>query len=194
MPNFEEVKSTVFNMNKESAPGPYGFGSFFFLTYWDIVAQDVIDEIIQFFRSGWIIPNFNSNSIVLIPKSKNADPVDHFRPIGLANYKFNIITKIIGQILAQMMLFMISPNQRDFIRGRKIKDYLCMKFEAIDVWNIKASGDNLALKIDIKKTFDTIKWSLLIQVIRKFSFNDMFCGWMEVILKSVKLSISINGN
>lgn len=57
-------------MNKESVPGSDGFGAFFFQTYWDIVAQDVIDVTLQFFSAGWILLNFNSSNIVLIPKSK----------------------------------------------------------------------------------------------------------------------------
>jgi hypothetical protein len=44
------------------------------------------------FSSGWILPNFNSNTLVLIPKNENADSVDQFRPIALANFKFKIIS------------------------------------------------------------------------------------------------------
>ncbi|KAI5402290.1 hypothetical protein KIW84_050057 [Lathyrus oleraceus] len=36
-PSEEEIQQAVFNINKESSPGPDGFGGTFFQTYWSIV-------------------------------------------------------------------------------------------------------------------------------------------------------------
>lgn len=52
----------------------------------------------------------------------------------------------------------ISHNQRGFIKGRQIKDLICITSESINVLHNKAFGGNLDLKIDIKKAFDTIEW------------------------------------
>lgn len=49
------------------------------------------------------------------------------------------------------------------------------------------------MKVDIAKAFDTLEWSFLIEVLKKFGFNNTFCIWIESILKSAYLSISING-
>jgi hypothetical protein len=37
IPSQLEIKNVVFDLNKERAPGPDGFGAFFYQTYWDIV-------------------------------------------------------------------------------------------------------------------------------------------------------------
>lgn len=52
LPYVEEVKQTVFSINKDGAPGLYGFGALFFQEYWDIVAADVVNVVTQFFSSG----------------------------------------------------------------------------------------------------------------------------------------------
>jgi hypothetical protein len=52
MPSGEEIKAAVFSLNGEGSPGPDGFGACFFHTYWEIVKQDVIDAVIQFFQTG----------------------------------------------------------------------------------------------------------------------------------------------
>jgi hypothetical protein len=82
LPSLMEIKNAVFSMNKDGAPGPYGFGAFFFQTYWEITKTDVFEVVLEFFQFNWIMPNFNANTVVLIPKDSNADTVTHFRPIA----------------------------------------------------------------------------------------------------------------
>ena len=87
----------------------------------------------------------------------------------------------------------ISKEQMGFIHGRDIKDCICTASEAENLLHNKAFGGSLALKIDITKAFDTLEWPFLLQVLRNFGFNTTFCNWIKVILKSVFLSILING-
>jgi len=44
-----------------------------------------------------------------------------------------------------------STQQRGFIKGRSIKDCICLTSEAINVLNKKFYGGNVAMKIDIAK-------------------------------------------
>jgi len=80
----EEVKQAIFEMNTEGAPTPNGLGAFFFEKYWDIVRTNVFNAISQFFKNDLLIPIYNSNSVVLIPKSL----------ITLVKLKFNIFTQL----------------------------------------------------------------------------------------------------
>ncbi|MCI16088.1 RNA-directed DNA polymerase (Reverse transcriptase), partial [Trifolium medium] len=128
----QEVHDAVFSMNKDGAPGPDGFGAVFYQTFWDIIANDVYKAVLQFFSTGWILPNYNSNNVVLIPKSPDADAINHFRPIALANFKFKIISKILASRLARVAPTIISSNQRGFIPGRQISDCICLTSEAIN--------------------------------------------------------------
>jgi hypothetical protein len=126
LPSKGEIKHAVFDLNKDGAPGPDGFGAHFFQTYWEIIQEDVVNAVLQFFTSGWILPNFNSNTLILIPKSANAESIQHFRPIALANFKFKIISKVLADRLATIMPSIISQEQRGFIKGRNIKDCICL--------------------------------------------------------------------
>lgn len=165
----------------------------FLLDFWDIVKEDLIAAVIQFFATSWILPGYNSNIIALIPKIHNVVSIDQYRPISMSNFKFKVISKIIADRLAQIMPSIIFKEQMGFIHGRNIKDYICIASEAVNLLHNKAFGGNLALKIDITKAFDTLEWPFLLQVLKKFGFNDTFCTWIDVILKSAFLSISING-
>lgn len=193
VPSQEEIKKAVFELNKDSAPGPDGFGAIFFQTYWNIINKDVCNAVVEFFTKSWMPPTYNSNTIVLIPKNEQADSVEQFRPIALANFKFKIITKILADRLAPIMKSIISKEQRGFIQGRNIRDCICTTSEAINLLHNRCFGGNVAFKVDIAKAFDTLEWSFLLKVLKQFGFNDVFCNWIEVILHSANLSISING-
>jgi hypothetical protein len=77
LPTHAEIKHVVFASNSNGAPGRHdGFGAIFFQTFWEIVQTDVVNAVTQFFQTGWILPNFIVNTMVLIPKIPNADVVE----------------------------------------------------------------------------------------------------------------------
>lgn len=66
---------------------------------------DVSNVVLEFFINGWILPGFNSNSIILIPKVKGVNMLEQFRPIAILNFKFKLVSKIIVDRLAALMPF-----------------------------------------------------------------------------------------
>lgn len=80
IPFTEEVRQAVFSMNLEGAPGPDGFGAFFFQKFWDCIAKDVVKTVLQVFCNGLLLPNMNANLVVLIPKVDGANKIEQFRP------------------------------------------------------------------------------------------------------------------
>lgn len=52
----------------------------------------------------------------------------------------------------------------------------------------------MALKIDIRKAFDTIRWDFLLAVLRQFGFSEVFVQRIAVVLSSARLSILVNGS
>ena len=124
----------------------------------------MINDDLEFFTKDWLLPNFNSNTIVLIPKVPNAVSITQYRPIPLANFKFKIISKILADMLASIMKNIISTQQRGFIQGRNIRYCICVALEAIDQLHNKSFAGNLAFKEDISKAFDTLEWKFLLRV------------------------------
>ncbi|XP_058783502.1 uncharacterized protein LOC131658194 [Vicia villosa] len=164
LPTELEVHSAIFNLNKDSAAGPDGFG-----------------------------PRYNSNTLVLIPKVKEADSIEQFRPIALANFKFKIITKILADRLAKVLPLIISKEKNGFISGRSIRDCICLTSEAANSLHRKTLGGNIILKVDIAKAFDTLSWKFILKVLHQFGFCEKFCLWIKCILSSAKVSIALNG-
>lgn len=110
LPSNEEIRNVVFAMNSEEAPGSNGFGGCFFQSFWNIISVDVCNAVSQFFAQNWLLPNMNSNLVVLIPKMPNADRIEDFRPIALANFQFKIINKVLADRLSGIAARIISTQ------------------------------------------------------------------------------------
>jgi len=82
----EEIKTVVLNLCGDSAPGPDGYLGHFYHSFWHIIGSDVVKSTQFFFTNNFIMPNLNSNMLILIPKVQGADRLDNFRPIVLANF------------------------------------------------------------------------------------------------------------
>lgn len=108
IPSDLEIKEVVLNLNKDGTPGPDGFCAFFFQHFWDIIHQDVIMDVKKIFSSSWIMPNYDGNTLILLPKVPNVDSIELFRPISLANFKFKIISKVITDKLSPILPSIIS--------------------------------------------------------------------------------------
>lgn len=181
------------NLKGDSVPCPNKFGALFFQKYWNIVYYSMVMVVTQFFKEDWLLPNWNSNSIVSIPKCQSVISIDQFRHIAIANFNHKLITKILTGRLAYILHAIISKEENDFIYGRSIKDSHCLTSEIVNLLDKKYFGGTVVLKFDISKAFNTIKWSFLIKVLNTFGFVPKFCNWILVILKLAHLFIDING-
>lgn len=193
IPTWEEVHATVRAMDGFSAPGPDGFGGCFFSHCWSIVASDVVLAVQSFFHAGFIMPHFNYNTLILVPKLQDSVSVTNFRPIALANFVFKIITKIVADRLGPIAARIISPSQSAFIPGRSITDPIILTSECVNLLDTKCKRGNVAIKFDIRKAFDTIDWNFLLRVLRSFGFTAPFVDHIHNILKSAHISVNVNG-
>ena len=177
-PSFKEIKQTVFSMNEHSTPGPDGSGGYFYKSFWDIIGQNVIEAVIEFFTTGKIFRNLNSNFMVLIPKQESAASLDNFRPIVIRNFIFKIITKFIADRLNIITSRIISLQQFGFICRRRIHNCIALASEPTNCLDGKKSAKNMAIQINVKKAFDTLDWKFLL-VMRCFGFSKTFCDWIK---------------
>ncbi|KAK2647756.1 hypothetical protein Ddye_015245 [Dipteronia dyeriana] len=96
--------------------------------------------------------------------------------------------------LAQIAARIVSLHQFRFIRDRHIEDCIALASGCVNVLHKKCYGGNLAMKIDIRKAFDTLDWSFLRRVLQAFRFSLIFMDWIDCILRSLRLSVLINGS
>ncbi|KAK6153216.1 hypothetical protein DH2020_012855 [Rehmannia glutinosa] len=174
-------------MDSDSSLGPDGFNGIFYRHFWDVISADVTAAVHFFFNNSSLALGLNASFMSLIPKTKDANVIENFRPIVMSNFIFKIITKILATRLGLIIADYLSPAQFGFIPGRQIHGCIAMVSEGFNVLQGRTDS-NMILKIDIRKAFDTLRWDFLLHVLRHFGFSEIFVHWVEVILRSSMLN------
>ena len=81
IPNWLEVKQALFSLLADKGLGPDGFPTFFFSVYWEVVKQDVVKAVQEFFRARNLLKELNSTFLVLIPKTPGVDTMTNSCPL-----------------------------------------------------------------------------------------------------------------
>ncbi|KAJ0040292.1 hypothetical protein Pint_27485 [Pistacia integerrima] len=190
----EEIQKTMFGMSKDKAPGPDGNRAFFFKKAWDIVGHDVFKAIQNFFKSGKMLREVNCAIIALVPKNENPSSCSEFRPISCCNTIYKCISKIMANRVKRVLPQFISKAQGAFMGGRKIVDNILLSQELLHHYDRKsAKGARCAIKVDLMKAYDSVRWDFIIKALEVLGFPLNFIGWVEECIKTLKYSIAVNG-
>lgn len=110
IPNILEVKKALFSLPIDKAPSLDGFPTLFFQTFWDIINQDLVKAVQEFFGARNLLKEINSTFLVLIPKTLGVDSMGQFRPISLCNALYKIIFEVLTSRLVKVLPLIISPQ------------------------------------------------------------------------------------
>ncbi|KAK3218500.1 hypothetical protein Dsin_012470, partial [Dipteronia sinensis] len=80
----------------------------------DIVGEDVISVVQEFFRSGLLLKEVNAIILALVHKVPNPSKMKDFRSISCCNTLYKIIAKIIANRIKPCLPDIISPSQSGF--------------------------------------------------------------------------------
>nr|KAJ0212439.1 hypothetical protein LSAT_V11C400171510 [Lactuca sativa] len=200
----DEIKEADWDCGGDRAPRPDGFSFQFLKYYWDILGDDVIAFVQEFFYKPIIPVGCHSSFITLIPKVKNPLLVKDFHPFSLIGMQFKIIAKILAKRLVVMLPDVISVEQSAFLKGGKFLDEPLMGLhiaieDAIDSGNFRGVKIKEA-NLEISHLFyadDALflgKWEEgnirnLITIIRCFY---MVSGLKINLFKSSLLGVGVN--
>ncbi|XP_033128722.1 uncharacterized protein LOC108872195 [Brassica rapa] len=194
IPNTAEIKTALFLIHPDKAPGPDGFSASFFHSNWSTVGTSLIREIQAFFRTGLLPTVTNVTYVRLIPKSTGAKLVSDYRPIALCNVAYKVITKILSLRLKPILQDIISETQSAFVPGRAISDNVLITHEILH--SLKTSEAvircSMAVKTDMSKAYDRLEWRFIEEVLTRFGFAAPFVHLIMQCVTSVSYSFLIN--
>lgn len=119
----DEIKTAVFALPSDKAPGPDGFPLSFFPEFWETI-KDEIFLFSEFYQNGKIPKGISTAFLTLIPKKVGASFASEFRPISTIFGPYKILAKVLSNRIKEILHEAIDENQFAFIKDRNIMD--CM--------------------------------------------------------------------
>lgn len=104
------------------ALSPDGFQGIFYQKHWNVVAKYVHKMALDVLTGKGIPEHLNETHLVLIPKVDHPEYASQFRPIGLCNVAYKIISKVLVNRIKPHLPFFISNTQPSFVPSRQITD------------------------------------------------------------------------
>ncbi|XP_056688438.1 uncharacterized protein [Spinacia oleracea] len=184
----DEVKSALFSIPGVKAPGPDGFGSYFYKDAWHVAGDEVIAAILDMLQNGKLLKEVNHTVITLIPKTKCPKDVSEFRPISCCNTIYKCITKVLCGRLRQVLPDLILENQGGFVHGRFIVHNIMVVQDLVKHYGRKAVKPSCLMKIDLQKAYDTVDWQFLYEMLTYLEFPCSFVKMFHPRCKDIKLT------
>ncbi|XP_074300594.1 uncharacterized protein LOC141631877 [Silene latifolia] len=162
IPTKEEIKSIIFGIPDDKSSGPDGYSSCFFKAGWDVMGNDIGEAIINFFHEGKLLKQLNSTNLILCVR------LGHILPL------------------------LINPAQAAFVKGRSIIGNILISQDLIRLYKRTSVSPRCMLKVDLRKAYDSIEWTFVLQMLRALNFPPHFINLvMQCILPPILLLLMV---
>jgi hypothetical protein len=186
-----EIKCTLFQMEKNKAAGPDGMPIEFFQACWGFMKSDMIDVFKDFYEGTLNIKRLNYGIITLLPKVKGAEKIQQYRPICLVNCLYKWITKCLTSRLEAVAGRIIHKAQTAFLKGRNIMNGVLPLHEILHETK-KQRKTGVVLKLDFEKAYDKVHWGFLLRSLEIRGFSSTWCAWIKKVLENGTLAVKVN--
>lgn len=104
------------------------------------------------------------------------------------------ISKVLVRRLRPLLSDIISKNQSSFIPGIHATNNIIIAQEAIHTMRMmKRTEGAIAIKKDLKKAYDKLKWKFLQEVLKEIRLPDTWVSLIMFTIKTPTFSIFWNG-
>lgn len=96
--------------------------------------------------------------------------------------------------LQHVMDHLVDCSQNAFVPGRVIHDNVVLSHELIKGYGRKRVSPRIMIKVDMQKTYDSLEWNFLEQILSSMNFPGKFITWINRCIRTISYSIVIKGN
>jgi hypothetical protein len=133
----KEVRDAIFQMKHNKAPGSDGFPAEFYQVFWSLIKNDLMAMFCDFHVGNLPLFCLNFGIITLLPKAKETQKIQQYRPICMLNVSFKIFTKVLANRLMSVACRITKPSQSAFLPERYILEGVVVLHETINELKIK---------------------------------------------------------
>ena len=169
----DELRASVRGMARGKAPGLDGLPLEFYLSFWHLIAPDLLSVLNFSFRDGYFSISLRSGVITLLFKKGDRLNPANWRPITLLNVDYKICARALAARLLKVIHQVVGPDQTCRVPGRFIGENVALLrglAHYCEVTNFPAA----ILSLDQEKAFGRVDWSFMFSTLSKMGFGDLF--------------------
>lgn len=134
--------------------------------------------ILEFFQSGKLLRGLNSTNLVLLPKTDVPRQAGDYRHITCCGVVYKCIAKLHCERLKKVLYSLVDENQAAFVEDKSIIHNILIGQELVRLYKRQKVLPRVLMKIDIKKTYDSVNWSFLRELMWHMKFPQEFIEWV----------------
>ena len=118
---------------------------------------------------------------------------NQFRPIGLCNVCYKVISKILVNRMRPLLNKIVGLAQVAFVPNRSITENVVLAQEIGHSFKLTRKRKGyLGVKLDFQKAYDRMEWSFLMKVLKALGFNEKFSNFIYQCISTVQYSLLLN--
>lgn len=106
---------------------------------------------------------------------------------------YKIITKVLANRLKKVLPNLISAEQTSFVPSRNITDSIIVAQEVVHNLRKKKVDKYVAIKIDLQKAYDKLRWEFIEDAFKDAKFLLPFVNLIMACISSVSMQVMWNG-
>ena len=174
----EEIRAAVWDCGSEKSPGPDGLNFKFIKQFWEVLKPDINRFIHEFHANGIFPRGSNTPFIALIPKVKDPQNLNEYRPISLIGSIYKIVAKLLANRLKKVLPGIIDERQSAFLSGRHLLHSVLIANETVEEAK-RQCKPCLVFKVDYERAYDSVSWAFLSYMMKRLGFCPRWMCWIE---------------
>ena len=181
----EERFEALTSMARRKAPGLDGLLAAFYLKFWSVLGQDLVQVLNSCYQAG---------SLTLSLSFKKGDRLDmrNWRPISLLNVDYKLAAHAVAASLLKVIHLIVAKDQTCGVPGRYIGENVAFLRDVVS-YATTFDAPVVILSLDQEKAFDRVDWNFMHSTLRTMGFGASFLKWVNLFYTSVQSSVNVNG-
>ena len=190
----EEIKIAIKQLNKGKCPGLDGLTTEFYDTYYNKV-KHMLHSMYKEVEQTLELPSSARQGAIVLMEKLHRSPlkIKNWRPLSMLSIDYKIYAKIIANRMEYVLTYLISDDQKAYMKGRHISENL-LELSAVIDYCEKTATEAILLVVDIEKAFDSLNWTAMKKILAEYGFPQRFIDLLFVCFKGFQVEVMNNGH
>ena len=187
-----ECFTALHGMARRKPPGLDGLPMEFYLKFWPILGDDLVNVLNSCFDAGCL--SLSQRRGVISLSFKKGDRLDpkNWRPISLLNVDYKLAARVIAGRLLKVIHLVVEKDQTCRVPGRYIGENVALLRDVV-YYSTSFAVPVAVLSLDQEKAFDRVDWDFMRSTLSTMGFGPSFISWVNLFYNRVQSAVNVNG-